>query len=146
MDYSFYGALSGVFFSIFAWFYLYDPEFRQLWMMYIGSGFFMFIIMLYMLKLARQDNKNSRLITIAGHFAVIVGIIVSVGICYFLCFIYKPEVFSTSAISGGKPGDSLLHVFVPAILVNFFAGSFVCLLSGLLIKRNLQAKENPASL
>jgi hypothetical protein len=150
MDYTLYGVLSGIFYSITVWLYLYDPEFRHLWMMYVGNGFFMFIIMLYMFKLVNEhdDHKHGFKLISAGHVAVIAGIIVSVGICSFLCFVYKPEVFSSSEFVSvpHKPAASLLHVFGPAILMNFLAGSFITLIIGYATKWNLQANRKSVSL
>jgi hypothetical protein len=149
MDYTFYGILSGIFYSITVWLYLYDPEFRQLWMMYVGSGFFMFVIMLYMFKLVGEQNENPGFkIVPAGHIAIISGIIVSVGICLFLCFVYKPELFSSSEFVTGahKPAASLFHVFGPAILMNFLGGSFITLVIGYATKWNLQAHRKSISL
>jgi len=149
MDYTLYGILSGIFYSITVWLYLYDPEFRHLWMMYVGNGFFMFIIMLYMFNLVRgqDENRPGFKIISAGHLAVISGIIVSAAICLFLCFVYKPEVFSSiDDVTGGhKPGASLLHVFGPAILMNFLAGSFITLVIGYATKWNLQANSKSVS-
>ncbi len=146
MDYTLYGILSGIFFSITAWFYLYDPEFRQEWILYMGSGFFMFIILLYMIKLIREPkHTNSTDIIIAGHFAVIAGIFFSIGICLFLSSAYEPEVFSMSSNSVQNPPADLFSIFLPDILVNFLAGSFICFLIGYAAKWLPEGKENSVS-
>ena len=140
MDYTLYGLLSGIFFSITVWLYLYDPEFRQISVIYFGSGLFAFIIFLYILKLTRGANKDSRRIIFAGLLSAVAGILVSLTLCYFLCFVYKPEVFAVRALSSKPATASLYHVFMPAIVVNFFAGSFISLLIGYIFKWNLLAK------
>lgn len=99
-----------------------------------------------MVKLAQEQNNNSKEMVFAGHLSAISGILVSVGICLFLCFVYKPEIFLSPAISSHLPAASLFHVFLPAILVNFFAGSFISILIGSIMKWNLQAKEKSVSL
>jgi uncharacterized membrane protein len=148
MDYTFYGILAGIFYSITVWLYVYDQEFREARLMYIGAGFFAFIMILYLAKLVGEDNskKNAKEIVYAGHLAVLSGIIVSVTVCSFLCFIYKPEAFHVSLSSSHQSAASLFDVFVPAILMNLLAGSFISFLIAYAMKWNYSAKEKSISL
>ena len=146
INYSFYGILAAIFYSITVWLYLYDREFRHARLIYIGAGFFAFIIMLYLVKLVREDDSktNAKGIVFAGHLAVISGIVVSVIVCLLLCFLYKPEAFNASL--GNQSSASLFDVFFPALLINFFAGSFISFLIAYATKWNYLAKEKSVSL
>ena len=148
MDYLFYGILSGIFYSISVWFYVYDREFRQTKLMYIGVGFFAFIIMLYLLKIAdwEKSKKNLKEIIFSAHLAVISGIIFSALICYFLCFEYKPGAFKISPTHPEQSAASLIDVFVPAVFVNFLAGSFISLLIAYTMKFSYLFKKKTISL
>ncbi|HEU5053851.1 MAG TPA: hypothetical protein VFT78_12090 [Hanamia sp.] len=148
MDYLFYGFLAAIFYSISVWFYVYDEEFRQAKMMYIGVGFFAFIMMLYQLKIAdgEKSKKNLKEIIFSGHLAVITGIIFSTLICYFLCFEYKPSAFKISSTYPGQSPASLFAVFIPAILVNFLAGSFISLSVAYAMKMTYLFKKKTISL
>lgn len=148
MDYTFYGILAGIFYSITVWLYLYDQEFRQPQLMYIGAGFFAFVMILYVVKLVGKESskKNVKEIIFAGHFAVISGIIVSVIACSFLCFVYRPEAFHISPASSHQSAANLFDVFVPAILMNFLAGSFISFLIAYAMKWNYLVKEKSVSL
>lgn len=148
MDYLFYGILAAIFYSISVWFYVYDQEFRQAKLMYIGVGFFAFIIMLYLLKITEVEKakRNLKEIIFSGHLAVLAGIIFSTVICYFLCFEYKPAAFKISSTYPGQSPASLFDVFVPAVFVNFLAGSFISLLIAYAMKMTYLFKKKTISL
>lgn len=147
MDYLFYGILAAIFYSISVWFYVYDQEFRQAKLMYIGAGFFAFIMLLYLLKItdAEKSKKNLKEIIFSGHLAVITGIIFSTLICYLLCFEYKPGAFKISSTYPGQSPASLFDVFVPAVIVNLLAGSFISLLVAYAVKPNFDIKKKTFS-
>lgn len=150
MDYTFYGILSGIFYSISVWLYLYGREFREGWIMYVGSAFFAFVIMLYIVKLWQEkaDLRKSIKNVYAGHIATLTGVVVSIILTILLCSIFKSEL--SSSVGGlmhpGRKSSQNFLIFLPGITVNFFAGSFISLLIGYAMKWNYSAKEKSVSL
>lgn len=140
-DYTFYGLLSGIFFSISVWFFLYNADYKQTWIMYGGSAFFTFIVMLYLIKASQNKDENltSKMMIFAGHLMVVAGIIMSVFFCLILIHDYKSEYLAAQNIlmpSTHGNTTNLLTLFLPALLVNLLSGSFISLMSGYLIKWN----------
>ncbi len=109
--------------------------------MYIGSAFFMFIVMLYLIKVSqtKDENASSKTMIFAGHMTVVAGIIMSVFFCLILNHNYNSEFLAaqhlTMPSSHLNAGD-LFRLFLPGIFVNFLGGSFISLMAGYAIKWN----------
>lgn len=95
-EYTVYGLLGGDFFAIPVWYYLYSADYKNGYIVYGGSTLFMFVIMTYAFKLTRRkaEYKSSVIMMIAGHMAVLSGIIFSVIFSFILCFVYIQGFFS----------------------------------------------------
>ena len=91
----------------------------------------------------------------AGHMAVLSGIIISVLICLALCFIYIPGFFTGASDSAflhnARPemnrhnSGTLLLIFFPGTLLNFGVGGFISIVTSYALKIN-QTKDRAAPL
>jgi cobalamin synthase len=152
-----YGFIAALLYIIPVWYYLYEASYRNGWVVYIGSIFFMFVIMLYSFKLSRRkpEYKSSWMMIVAAHSAVMAGIILSVVLTFCLCLLYipgfltghSPSDFLQYAPAGlnNKNIDTVMQVFVPATIENFGAGGFMAVLGPYVFKRN-QTRDKPVSL
>lgn len=134
-DYALFGTLAGIFFAMTVWFFLYNADYTQTWIMFIGSAFFMFVIMLFVIKLHSQDysEEGAKSIVYAGHLSMISGIIVSVILCLYLTDSYKGQVLARQHISlrvFNVNSLDFFRLFLPGIFVAFLAGSFISLMMG----------------
>lgn len=139
--YTFYGTLAAIFFSITGWFFLYDAAYTQTWLIYVGSALFMFVIMLFAVKLYNLDEGkgNSKNIVYAGHLTVVVGVVVSIIFCLFLTHNYTGNLLSAQHAAlpaSQKDQGEVFQLFLPGLLVNFLAGSFVSFMIGYASKWN----------
>ncbi len=137
--YIFYGLMSALLFCIPVWYYLHSGDYEEGWTIYLGSGLFMLIILLYSIKLTRrkQGYKNAWRMIVAGHITVFTGILCSMLFSLLLCAIYIPG-FLTSHSAGSflnnaplslnyKNTGTIFQVFVPAIMGNAGVGSFMAI-------------------
>ena len=152
-----YGFVAAILYIIPAWYYLYQADYRNGWIVYIGSVFFMFVIMLYSFTLSRRrpEYKSSWMMIVAAHGAVVAGILFAMLFTFMLCLLYipafmtghSPSTFLAHAPAGlnNKNVDTVLQVFIPATIENFGAGSFMAVLGPYVFKRN-QTRDKPVSL
>lgn len=155
-EYLLYGFIAGILFIIPSWIFLSRSDYNDIWIIYAGAGLFMFAIMLYAYKLSRRriEYKSAWMMIIATHFAIIVGIVVSVLLTFLLCFLYipgflsgnSPEVIkdSPAALDLNNTG-TVMMLFVCATIVNFGAGGFIGVLGPYVFKIK-QTKDKSAVL
>jgi len=154
-EYASYGSVAGLFHVVTVWYFLYrsnDPASAAL---FIGSIFFMFVIMIYALKLAkrRPDYYSTWGMIIAGQMAVAVGIVVSVVCSFILCCFYIPgfmnsggaDDFLRNAPSGLKINNSgtLMLIFTSAIFENYGGGAFISAIIAYAVKPNQTEDQTP---
>src|SRR5687767_8734982 len=89
-EYAMYGSIAGIFHFFTACYFLHDSNHRTAFILFIGSIFFMFVIMVYSLKLTkrRPDHESTWGMLISGQMAVVVGVVVSVICSIILCCFY----------------------------------------------------------
>src|SRR4030095_3580051 len=104
-EYAVYGSVAGISHMLTVWYFLYESNYQKAPILFIGSIIFMFVIMIYALKLTKRkpDDYSTWGMIIAGQMAVAVGIVVSVIGSLILCYFYIPGFLS----SGGD--DDLLR-------------------------------------
>lgn len=154
-EYAFYGILAGMLYAIPVLIYLTIASYYYSAMLFIGCILFMFVIMIYTMKLTkrRPDYKSAWMMLIAGHMAVFVGIIVSVISALILCFIYIPGFMSgdsqdaflkhaPSALNKDNAGTIAL-IFTTATIGNFGASAFMSTLVSYVVKRNQTKDKAP---
>jgi len=156
-EYLLYGTLAAILFAVPVWYFLYKADYLNSWMVYSGSIFFMFVIILYCIKLSKREPEyqSTWMMVIVSHFAVLTGIVLSVILSLILCFIYIPDFmtghssssFLENAPTYANPKNigTLFQIFIPATVENFGVGGFIAVLAPYVFKRN-QTKDRAAPL
>lgn len=157
-EYLVYGLLATILYTATLIFFLADNTYENLYMPYIGNFLFISVIGLYTYTLIyrKYEGKRSVSMLIAGHLALIAGIIFSL-IAVVVCVLaFFPAPFHTVSQQELLPhSPSSMRVTTPAFLMFMLAANTVLVSGGgasLLIvifsyaaKRN-QTKDKPASL
>lgn len=156
-EYALYGSLAGLVYSIPVLLYLAIASYYYSAILFIGSILFMFVILIYSIKLTRRrpDYKSTGMMIIAGHMAVLVGIFISVVCATILCFAFIPGFLSgdsqdaflnraPQAFNKDNEG-TLMLIYVTATIVNFGAGAFMSVLVSYVVKLN-QTKDKAPSI
>lgn len=156
-DYFLYGSVAALLFVLPVWYFLMRADYAQSWVVYSGCILFMFVIMLYAMRLIhrRQDHTSAVTMLLAGHLCVLTGILLSVLFSGILCFLYIPgflsghsaDGFLTHAPEGLNRNNTgtVFQVFFPAVLGNLGAGSFMSVIISYVLKPN-QTEDKPAPL
>ena len=155
-EYLKYGLLSSLVYIIPVWVFFFYKDYTRLAIIYLGSIFFMFVIMRYVILLSkiRPEYKSSWMMIIAAHFAVLTGIAFSVLFTLLLCFVYIPGFLSGDSLEILKHAPSALNnnnsslillLFICATIENFGVGGFIAVLGPYVFKKN-QTKDKSAVL
>jgi hypothetical protein len=154
-EYALYGSIAGAFHGLTVWFFLRQPHYHTSPVLFIGSFFFMFSIMAYSIRLTRRrpEYKSTWTMLIAGHMAVVTGILVSATGSFILCWIYIPGLMS------GQSSEDFLHsapgglnvnnigtlelIFITATFENFVAGAFISAMIAYALKPNQTRDQTP---
>ena len=155
-EYIIYGLLAALAYMIPTWIFFAHMDYEKLWTVFSGSILFMFIIMLYSIRLSRRrpDYKSTWMMIVAAHFAILVGIVLSVLLTLLACFIYIPGFLSGESTnvlenaSGSLNANNRILVtllFTCATVENFGAAGFMAILGPYVFKRN-QTKDKFALL
>jgi hypothetical protein len=152
-EYASYGGIAGLLYAFSVWYFLFRSDYRTSPVLFIGSAFFMFVIMIYAFRLIRRKSENysTWMMIIAGQMAVAVGIIVSVIVSFALCCFYIPgfvnssgtELLLRKAINTNDPGRLEL-IFMMAIIANYCAGAFISAMVAYALKPDQTRDETPA--
>ena len=155
-EYLLYGLIAALAFIIPVWIFFFYPDYSQIGLFFVGSMLFMFVILWYSIKLSgrRPEYKSTWMMIIAAHFAILVGIVISVLLATILCFIYIPGFMSgdsTNVLDDAPKGlnnqnwNLLSILFLCATVANFGAGGFIAVLGPYVFKKN-QTKDKTAVL
>ena len=154
-EYSVYGSIAGLLYTLAVWYFLYKSNYQTSTILFIGSIFFMFVIMIYALKLTkrRPDYYSTWGMIIAGQMAVGVGIVVSVISSFMLCYFYLPGFMNNSIADdflGNFPrvlnvnnSETLELIFITAIIENYLAGAFISAMIAYAVKPNQTEDQTP---
>lgn len=153
-EYFLYGGAAALLFAAPVWYFLARAEYEQSWVVYGGCILFMFAIMAYSIRLTKRgaDRKSAVRMLMAGHLAVLTGILLAVFFSGVLCLVYIPGFMSGHSADGflqhAPPGlnrnntGTVFQVFFPATLGNLGAGSFISVIISYVLKPN-QTKDTP---
>ena len=155
-EYAAYGSIAGLFHFLTVWYFLHRSNYHTSPVLFfIGSIFFMFVIMIYALKLTkrRPDYYSTWGMIIAGQMAVGVGIVVSVISSFMLCYFYLPGFMNNSIADdflGNFPrvlnvnnSETLELIFITAIIENYLAGAFISAMIAYAVKPNQTEDQTP---
>jgi len=142
MEYLIYGLCSAIAFMIPVTLFLSQHLYDNFYYLFIGSGLFMFVILVYCFQLSRRpfDKKRAVSMMLAGHIATLTGVYFS---CLFtlICFpFFYSNLFSTVSphrvvgnlppwMDTDRPIELLLIILSVAIIANFSVGSFISVVS-----------------
>jgi hypothetical protein len=155
-EYAKYGGTAGLIHVFSVWYFLYRPKDHTSSVLLIGSVLFMFMIMIYALKLTRRspENYSIRTMIISGQMAVAFGLIVSVIGSFILCCFYLPgfvnigrvDRFLNKAPGGLSPNHSgaVELIFIMATIENYCAGAFISAIVAYAVKPDQTQDETPA--
>jgi hypothetical protein len=154
-EYATYGSIAGLLHFLTVWYFLYRSNYHASPILFIGSIFFMFVIMIYALKLTkrRSDNYSTWAMIIAGQITVATGIAVSVIGSFILCCFYIPGFMNSGGPDGfspntpGGPGvnnaGALGLIFLTATFENYGAGAFISAMVAYAIKPDQTKDQTP---
>ena len=146
-EYLVYGTIAGILYTVPVWFFLHKATYQASGIAYIGCILFMFVILIYSIRLnqRKSDYQSAWRMIVAGHMAVLAGIIISVFLSILLCLIYIPGF-----LGGNKPAENNIDttsaiqaIFLTATVGNFGVGAFISLLCSYVIKPNQTTDETP---
>lgn len=122
-EYAVYGTIAGAFHFLTVWYFLHESNYRTAPILFIGSIFFMFVIMVYSVRLTKQqpDHESTWGMLISGQMTVVVGIVVSVICSFILCCFYIPGFIK----GGGNSAGTIELIFLTATFENYGAGAFI---------------------
>ena len=136
-EYVLYGSIAGIFHALGVWYFLHESNYRTAVVLFIGSILFMFVIMVYAVKLTkrRSDYESTWGMLVSGQMAVVVGVVVSVVFSMILCFFYIPGFIKGTSVDEfllNAPGGLNVNnrgtielIFVTGTLENYGAGAFI---------------------
>ncbi len=157
-EYIGYGAIATIVYVTMLMIFLLNSKYENLYLVYIGNFLFIAVIGYYTLTLVKRQYEGKRAVSmlVAGHLALIAGIILSI-ISVIICVaIFHPALFTAISpnelLEGAPPSVSITHptglIFLleaNIILVSGGASSFLVVIFSYAAKRN-QTKDKPASL
>jgi hypothetical protein len=154
-EYVIYGSVAGISHALAVWYFLYRANYYASPILFVGSFFFMFVIMAYSLKLTkrRSDYKSTWGMLIAGQMAVFVGIAVSVICSLILCYLYIPGFINGGGVDAflrNAPGGlnvnntgTLEIIFITATFENYGAGAFISAMIAYALKPDQTKDQTP---
>lgn len=157
-EYAIWGALAGLAYAIPVLIYLSIASYYYSAMLFIGCILFMFVVLLYSLKLTkrRPEYKSTWTMILAGHMVVLTGIVVSVLLSFLLCLVYIPGFMSgqsDNSFLAGSPEavnnrnmSTIMLIAMTAILVNFGVGGVINIIVSYAAKLNQTKDKSPTIL
>jgi hypothetical protein len=157
-EYFISGIVATALYTVFLVLFLEDHQYQNFYYLFIGNFLFVAVIGYYTYSLINRpfEGKRSVSMLIAGHLALVTGIMVSIMTVLICGVIYFPGVFSTvspekllpgapSSIKVVRPAGLILMLEANVILVSGGAASFLIVIFSYAAKRN-QTKDKPTPL
>lgn len=135
--------IAAIVYCIPVFFFLRTPEFREVWLFYLGSAFFMVVIAWSLLALNRRygGNGTTRTLITSGHVITVFAIVIAFVFCVILTLFMVPQLYRNGPgnIVEGKPAnlDNIVFLLLVSItVINFAAGSIPSIILPQTMKRN----------
>lgn len=152
-SYIIWGIISAIAFCIPMIIFINSEDYAQTWLLFLGNGFFLVAIAIYMLTFNKMKGGDASTQTqmAAGHIATAIGIILSCIVAAIAIAVFIPDIFSPglsdkalenapSQTGTGKTHGLVFFVFMCATIGNLCGGSFSSLMLPYAAKRN-QTKD-----
>lgn len=157
-EYITYGIIATVLYIASVVFFLAHDKYENLYIPYIGNFLFITVIGCYTASLIKRQYEGKRSVSmlIAGHLALIAGIISSIILVIAAVLCFHPAIFSEmppnellpdspASITVVRPAELIFMLEANTILVSGGGSSFLIVIFSYAAKRN-QTKDKPASL
>ena len=154
--YLIYGLLAAVVYCIPVTIFLFNPEFSQGWLLYLGNLLFLFVIVAFLFAFNRKRSENASTMAMlaAGHITTVCGIVISCLLAFILFLIMVPGYLgagTTDKVLTGQPANTVddktrglsFMVFATAIIGNIAAGSFVSIIFPFALKADQTRERVP---
>ena len=151
IEYVIYGGIAGLLYAFTVWYFLFRSNGHAPIVLFIGSVFFTFLIMIYALRLTKRKSENYSvwMMIIAGQMAVAIGIVISV-IGSFVLYCFNMWKFMNSGTAGllresinTNDSGALELIFMTAIIANYCAGAFISAMVAYALKPDQTQDETP---
>jgi len=157
-EYFISGIVATALYTVFLVLFLEDHRYENFYYLFIGNFLFVAVIGYYTYSLINRsfEGKRSVSMLVAGHLALVAGIIVSILTVLICGIIYFPGIFSSlspekllpgapSSIEITRPAGLIFMLEANVILVSGGAASFLIVIFSYAAKRN-QTKDKPTPL
>lgn len=158
VEYVIYGLIGTVLYSIFLLIFLADHKYENFYLLFIGNFLFVAVMGFYTYTLINRPFEGKRTVSmlIAGHMALVAGIVMSALVVLICGLIYFPGIFSAvhpdEIIPGAptnvdvmRPSGLIFMLEANVILVSGGSASFLIVVFAYVAKRN-QTRDKPTSL
>ncbi len=145
-----YAAICAIVYAIPVMFFFNNPDFSNMWLLYLGSALFLMVMMFAIIKLNKKygENVKTNSLVLSGHIITLMGVGLTLLIMLLLILINMPEVFSSAPVQDpivdNKPANTntpLFMLMLSAIVGNFSAGSFPSIIIPYATKRNQKTER-----
>ena len=151
-----YGIIAAILYGIPVFYLLQHTRYSQIWLLYLGNALFMATVASFLLIFNRHRDKNasSMSMAFAGAVVTVLGVILSIFLCFILLSSMVPGLFHSGPpgkVLTGAPANTIqdktdgliFMLFGNAIIGNFAAGLFVSIIFPFTLKGD-QTKEKVA--
>lgn len=141
--------IAGCAFSIPVFFYIRCAEYRESWLLYLGSFFFLVVIWIHTIidNKKRGQNESTIAMAFASHITTLAGIVVACLLSFLMLVALVPGYLQTGETGkslAGAPANTIsdktdglsFDVFMAATVINFSVGSFASIILPFYTKRN----------
>jgi hypothetical protein len=132
-QYGVYGGLAGLCHALTVWYFLQQSNSGTAAILFIGSIFFMFVIMVYAIRLTKRPPDNNRTwgMLISGQIVVLSGVVVSLIGSIILCSVYRPGA------------GAIELIFITSTFENYGAGAFISSMIAYVLKPDQTTDRTP---
>jgi hypothetical protein len=148
-----FAALGAILFCIPVFIYIQDALYTRTWLLYMGSFLFFIVMWIHAMydSSKRGNNESTVALIFASHVTAIIGIIISVVLCFILLSIFVPGYLHAGTpdkVLANPPANTIqdktnglsFDIFFAATIINFSVGSFTGIVLPFYMKRN-QTKD-----
>lgn len=144
-----YSVVAAILYLITVVIFLYSDSYQTTYVLYIGNVMFAIPIVVFILNFNKKRDKNAskKMMVVAGHITVVMGVLLSCIVIFILLAIMHPSGYkavsqTANELAKPTPGLSgnthalLFILFMDAVFGNIGTGSFISLMLPATAKRD----------